>query len=336
MTLDLLYYCDAVPAIGMGHMRRGMDILHAMTDARPGLRLALCGQYGPSARAFMTAFLRPSVSVFEPSGFPSARIVALDTMTDPEDPGAVDGAFVERLRGATARLVLISSARRLTLAPGVDLLIDHLPDVEILGPPPRRRMLGFAYAPVSGAFLREVAAAPKAPAEGILCAIGGGPSEDGPSQLLSALREAVGPLTCPVDVVVSPHMSAAGVAEFRQRFADVRVHQNLPSLAPLVASARAVICTYGNFTYEALAAHKPVFVTGYKDFQVKYASYLERLGLVVSLGRFDSLDLSRLSGVVSHEVLRSLSESAARSAVGPGIDRIAALLVEEIGSVQNS
>ncbi len=336
MKFDLVYHCDAHPAIGMGHLKRGLDILEELRGRRPILDLGLAGSFTDSARAFLASHLPLRVEVFGPGDVrPAARVAVFDTMADPSRPEVLDHSRAVKIGATAGRLVLISSARTVRLSEAVDVLIDHMPAVEVLGAVPRRQYLGLEYAPVSKEFVPEREEAGVLP-RNLLAVIGGNDVQDGPALLLNQLDQSHVPGFDGVEVIVSPHFPAPNLEELRALHPGARILQNVASLRPHLLKARAVICTYGNITYESLTLHRPTFVVAYKDFQQEYASELERLGLVVNLGRFGALDRNKMKTLASGAALEQLSERAAAVFEKPGIGRIASVLEEEIDSVSDA
>ncbi len=319
-----------MPRIGNGHLARGVSVLHALRARRPGLRLALHGSFSDSARGFMTRFLDPAVEVHE-DGLPTGSVAVLDSMWDPDRPGYTDPERAIRVRRAAPCFVMISSALELELPVAPDLLVDHLPDVRIRGAEPARVLLGFDYAPVSSDFFDHATVSSGGSGGGLVAVIGGGEHQIGPERFAEAVAPTALASLGRIRLVVSPHYPEADGRLLAVRYPGLEVLQNLPSLAPVMACADAVVCTYGNVTYESLSLGRPTYVVGYKPFQKEYADYLEAKGLVVSLGLFSGLRVGRLAELGSAEVWARLAARAREVFTGPGLERVADGLLECVG-----
>lgn len=331
MTYQVVYHCDANPSIGMGHLARGLDVLTALRRLQPTYKLAICGKFASQALQFMHEHLPCGVDVL-PSANASAGLVGvLDTMYDPQYPEAVDELRVASIAKICSSVVLVSSSRITQSYPPVSMLIDHIPDVQILGHTPNCVRSGYDYVPVSSEFLTAARSATQN--DSLVALIGGNAEPYGPAALLQAVPAP--PLGFDsMHVVVSPHVPPNEVQHLRQRYPRVYLHQNLPTTAILMGQAKTIITTYGNATYESLSLHKPTFVVAYKSFQDEYAKALERDGLVRRLGYFKSL--------IAHQVIESLcDECLANSLVlrasqlfgVAGIDNIAHALIELVKQV---
>ncbi len=204
-----------------------------------------------------------------------------------------------------------------------------------MGPRPARCHLGLEFAPVAGEFF-EIEAIPWEAGDALVAVIGGGPRQTGP-EILTELISSNRPRGFPrLEMVVSPHYPEDILEELRRNRPEWIFHRNIPSIAGLLARARAVICTYGNATYESLALARPTFVVGYMGFQERYAAILESKDLVVNCGLFDAPRMESLAALDSAGVLSGLAQNARSIGVGCGARAIARVLCEEVDRVQDA
>jgi len=336
MTFDIVYVCDASPAIGMGHLARAVNVLSEIRNQAPRFSLGVTGGFSDSALEFLEQAIADGVTFFEESTPSwSSGVIALDTMAEPGNPVALDVERAKDLRGRCRELVLVSSSIEVETTPEVDVLIDHMPEVRIRGPRPSQCFLGLEYAPVAPEFF-EVEPVPLERAETLVAVIGGSDHQTGPEILADLLSSGGTGSFRALEMVVSPHYPAEKLKMLRRNHPQWTFHQNAPSIAPLMARARAVVCTYGNATYESLALGRPTFVLGYKEFQEQYAGILESMDLVVNCGLFDAPRRERLVSLHSSDVLFRLAERARSIRVGCGASSIARVLCEEVARVQDA
>lgn len=326
MTYHVVYHCDAKPSIGMGHLARGLDVLTALRRLQPTYELAICGEFATQASQFMHEHLPANVDVLPSSNESTCLVAVLDTMYDPQHPEAVDEQRVANLSKASGSVVLVSSSRITQSYQPISMLIDHIPNVHIIGHKPNYVRSGYDYVPVSSEFLTTARSV--TPKNSLVALIGGNTEPYGPAALLQAIPGP--PLGFDsMHVVVSPHVPQVEVQHIKQQYPRVCIHQNLASTASLMRQAKAVITTYGNATYESLSLHKPTFTVAYKSFQDEYAEVLERDGLVRRLGYFKSLDAHRVIESLCDKCLaNSLMQRATQLFGVAGIDNIAHALIE--------
>lgn len=315
---DLVYYCDSFPAIGMGHLARGVDILNAIGGKHSSSKLGLTGTFSASAENFIELFLKSGIDWLEPGKSFASKQTVVDTMFDSQDAGVVDEKICARLKQASEKLIFVSSALEINLPNCVDVFIDHLPDVKFSSKNPRLRThLGFDYAPVHSG----VAPVPFGSNEKIVMVIGGNDDQYGARKFLEVWTEGIGG-TEELILLLSPHFPEEEKKRLQADFAGVDLRQNVPDVYDLLKNAKLAIVTYGNIVYHALACHLPVFCLSYKDFQVKYADYLEEKGLVNNLGAFADLTPERLACIRNQKLLQTLSANAGRVFRNPGIENI--------------
>jgi spore coat polysaccharide biosynthesis predicted glycosyltransferase SpsG len=334
--LDLLYHCDSYPAIGMGHLSRAINVLNEFCRRRANqeYRVAIAGTLSPAAVLFRDRFLDARVEHIEDGARPAARLCVIDTMFDPLDANYVDRDFCCAMKARAGKLGLIEGVLGALAVPTcVDFLVNHIPDVAVTGDASCRTYLGFGYAPVTAEFVRP--AGEPASGDGLLIVIGGNDRQSGPAAMLEALSR-TSLRAYDVTVIVSPHYPAAAIEALAggRVGGSLAVRQSVDSLVPFFRKAAAIICTYGNTTYEALTYHLPTLVCSYKKFQNDYAAYLESKGLVLNLGYFDAVDVDKMNAVAAEPARRSLVDACRKHFNRPGIDRIVDVLMSELAGAE--
>ena len=329
---DIVYYCDATPSVGMGHAKRAVDVINALEARRRDVSVALCGSYTDAAMSFLRRFIGRAVPLFETGSELSCRLAILDTMFDPLRPEYLDAEECRTIKNTCRTLVHINGVLEIDLPDSIDVFINHLPDVRIVGNTRCRKRIGFDYAPVSESFFRaEQSPVPTR----LLCIIGGNEVQNGPELLLDALAK-LGDRVAPADMIVSPHFPDSARARLRSKRVAVEIHQNVESIMPFLSDASSVVCTYGNATYEALSCHKPTFTVSYKPFQEEYSAYLESKGLILNLGYFADIDMEKLELTASHECRARLQQASRNAFKRSGIEQIADVIEEELDNAQDN
>lgn len=319
---DLVYYCDSRPEIGNGHLRRGMDVLHALLRRRPDLRVALAGAYTQGAQSFLERFRDSRIEVFSSDEAPAAHVGVLDTMHRPGDPFYIDAPAAREVRGKCDTFAMISSSLEIDLPVKPDVFIDHLPDVEIRGEQPREVYVGFEYAPVADEFFEEQHDPEWERPGALVAVIGGGPDQGGPEVFARMIGQRALNEFSGFVIVVSPHYPGEKKQAVREAAPGVELVQGVPSLAPLLRSARAVVCTYGNITYESLSCGRPTFLASYTQFQDEYGQYLASKGVLVNFGLFNTLTPESLDPVFDQSLHETLAHRAKEQFNEPGITNI--------------
>jgi dTDP-4-amino-4,6-dideoxygalactose transaminase/spore coat polysaccharide biosynthesis predicted glycosyltransferase SpsG len=330
---DIVYRCDSNPAIGMGHLKRGLDIAGSIRRRAPELRIAICGEFSESAQSFITRFTPEGISVMPVAEAPAGILGIMDTMFDVEDESKIDEAQCRSFRTRCRALVLIQGALELDVPDSVDAVIDHLPGASLRGRPGIRTYLGFDYAPAAAWVDRARHGIPEN-ARTLLAIVGGNTIQHGPAVILDGLDALLSTGAEAIVLVVSPLYP---VERLRALPIDRRVTvvRNVPDLAPYYDQASAVVCSYGNATYESLSLHRPTITINYKPFQDRYAEYLAAKGLVVNVGCFDRPNWPRLNDAVKADALPQLSRNAARVFQSSGIENITRVLLNEYEHVSH-
>ncbi len=334
-TYDLLFFVDAYPAIGMGHLKRCIDILKRVLQDYGKISYAFVGRLSDSAFSFLKTHFPEDIHLYQNESNIQSRVAVYDTMDDPEDPGFIAPQRLARIRERTHRLVLISSAIKLDISVPIDILIDHMPSVSIRGISPRKIYSGLQFAPVDSHFFQTDGTSPF-DTKTFLAIIGGHAHQYGPfkfaEHIVPVLKEFYHDIRC----IVSPMFPDGHLSKLRNLKPSVEFLKQVPAILPYIKTARVVLTTYGNATYESLALSRPTYVLSYKSFQNEYARVLEEKGWVVNLGLFKNIDEEKLPYLVSDEVQRRLFDNIKDVSIGAGIQNMARIITEVLHDVSNT
>lgn len=131
-----------------------------------------------------------------------------------------------------------------------------------------------------------------------------------------------------LDVVInraSPHADA--IRSKAASDARVALHEQLPSLAPLMVGADLAIGASGTTTWERLCLGLPTLVVTLAVNQVPIAAELDRQGLIRWLGDVGEMDADRLrvalADVLAEPLPETWSQACANSVDGQGLVRVA-------------
>ncbi len=170
----------------------------------------------------------------------------------------------------------------------------------------------------------------RGPISRVLVYFGGTDPDDLTGRALSALLVASRP-GLEVDAVLprsAPHLDA--VRACAATHPGVRLHHDLPSLAPLMAAADLAIGAGGATSWERLCLGLPAMVITIADNQRPIAEELDRLGLVQWLGDAAEVSLAVLTSAVGARLREDLPEECSRRGQslvdGRGTLRVATVL----------
>jgi len=322
---DLIYYCDSYPAIGNGHLKRGLDILQQLLKIKPTLNLALAGKFSESGWHFLQKLKPDRVGVYK-NKIPAQKfkIGILDTIY-PGDASTIPEDRCRDLNEISDEVIAFNTGIKTFIPDCVDGIINYIPVTEYTGNQDVKKFLGVEYAPVSPSFKPGNTRFNKK----ILCMIGGNQQQYGPERLCQQLKSLLSP-DYKVDFILSPHFPESKAKYLINKYPAINFHQNLKSVVEYVENSQCVITTYGNATWEALTMHKPVFIVSYLDFQKYFASYLAEKGYAVDLGYLKDLNVSKLSLLMDDQMQQELIKSIRKKFKAPGIINITNLLLEEL------
>jgi UDP-2,4-diacetamido-2,4,6-trideoxy-beta-L-altropyranose hydrolase len=176
-------------------------------------------------------------------------------------------------------------------------------------------MLGPRYALLQPIYaqLHEQVAPRAGPIRRILIYFGGG---DRSEQVLLALRVFLGLARADVtaDVVVSGEVAA--IAQLARDHAQIRVHTDLPSLAPLMAAADLAIGAAGSSSWERMCLGLPALVITVAENQEEVARALHQRGLIEWLGRCDEVGEAQLRAALAGRLAAPADTAGSRAGHG--------------------
>lgn len=322
---DLLYYCDSYPAIGNGHLKRGLDIIKQVLKIQPQINIAMAGHYSESAWKFLQKLVPQTVEIYR-NEMPDNKykLSILDTI-NPGDADTIPQDKCKKLQAIAKRVFTINTGIETFIPDCIDGIINYIPLTKYYGNEDVKKYLGVEYAPVSSEFQ------PVEPVfnKRILGIIGGNRNQYGP-EILGRVLKRILPEEYKIDFILSPHFPAEKKEGLERFYPDVNFYQNLTSIVQPMQNAQAIITTYGNATWEALTLHKPVFIVSYLDFQKYFAAYLEKQGYAIDLGYLKNLYEDKFDLLTDREYQKTKIKSLEKVFQTPGIQNIAKLILEEI------
>lgn len=340
--MRLAIRADASIEIGHGHVTRCLTLASALRNAG-GEVLFICRTLDGDL-----------VSRIEREAFEVRRFVA-DGMptTDAERTravlaafGAVDWLIVDHyalgapwaraLRGHVGRVMVIDD---LADRPhDCDLLLDQnivrnaAARYTGLVPAECSLLLGPQYALLQPLYrqVRERTAVRQGPVSRILIFWGGVDAAGMTLRSLSAVLSVINS-DVRVDVVVTQYYrDVEDIRRLAQLHPNVDVHIDVPTLAPLMASADLCVGAGGATTWERLCLGLPSVVVTVAENQRSIAEELSRRGLIEYLGHHDKVTNHRMVRAIRSVLARDLTEwsRACMSVVdGAGADRVAGVLM---------
>ena len=240
---DVLFRCDASPKHGFGHLARCLQLGRMLSER--GFHVWFQGHYSEGAqnRLEQNGFSRSILSMDDQRPI---TVSFYDTMDDTEDPQFFDLSAFQVLAKRSGLCVLMANGLVApSTTPPNTIVIGYKPSEQKSMPPMVQWGLEFAPTDIPPDILYE-------PKEGsLLIALGGG---QGGSAMFMALDAVAGMSSVNhVDILQSPvgdHVAPEGRLAAHQTF---REWSRLPSVLPLIARSKLVLCSYGHFAYEAMA-----------------------------------------------------------------------------------
>lgn len=271
MTVDVLFVTDANASAGFGHTARCLAICQLLD---PNHEVAFQGDFSPHARARIEAAY-PRAKIWAPEEPVEARVGFIDRLAHPDKLDFQDETFIQKIAARTARLIALSSGFSALKLPAGAICVGYQPsDVK---PYPPHLLWSYDYAPVPHGFCAQEG--PIRDEKRLLIALGGHPNDAPLRRVLGAVSN-LAQIT-DVDVLLSPAMARTEGDYVAGEHQTLTLHENVPSVAPLLLHAGGVIASYGNLVYEALAIGCAVCVVGQKAFQVQLAEAMAAEGCVV-------------------------------------------------------
>jgi len=360
MVLQIVFRTDASLTIGTGHVMRCLTLAGAL--AKKGADVSfICREheghlcdlivergfavhrlpapadgFGAEATPFHAVWLGASWQ--EDAEQTIAAIRALSVKPDwlVIDHYALDHRWESALRPQIGHILVIDDiADRIH---DCDLLLDQnlVADMHTryTGRVPEdcRLLLGPEYALLQPVYaeLHDRIPPREGPVHRILISFGGADSENLTGRVLAAILSLSRP-DISVDVVIpgsSPY--ASEIQDQAAGHANIHLHSNLPSLAPLMAKADLAVGAAGTTSWERLCLGLPALVVTLAENQRPIADGLHRQGLVRWLGHKDEVTEQSIRQALTELIEAGIDEEwslRCRSAVdGRGVDRTGAVL----------
>lgn len=324
MTYDVVFYADATPRTGFGHVARSAKLAALLRRNSAGLNVAIQGELTKAACDTVRT-IAPEIEILGSDAFIPARLSVIDRMSDTEDPDAWDATQLECIRETSERVCFIASGSREPALPDDVLCIGYQP-LETSCVRPLTRW-GLEYAPISPAGDRPLRGnRPIAGKARALVALGGAPTLEPVELMMQAL--AATEAFEHADVLLSPFAKNTAI-QLQENTLSVRTHQNIASVDPLIRAADIAIVSYGNLMFEAMSYGIAVFVVGQKDMQAVLAERLARDEMIVNGGLVVAERLAELSAGIRTTLERAptIAANAAMATRDGGLPRVADLLV---------
>jgi UDP-2,4-diacetamido-2,4,6-trideoxy-beta-L-altropyranose hydrolase len=255
------------------------------------------------------------------------------------DHYAIDHRWESALRGSVERIMVIEDLDDRVhdcdllldqnLIPGAQRHARHVPEASGV-------MLGPTYALLAPVYaeLHERVPAREGPVRRLLFYFGGADNVDLMGRSLRAFLQLDRP-DIAADIVIAPgHPNATQIRTLADSQPNIRVHTDLPTLAPLIAQADLAIGAGGATNWERLCLGLPSLIVTLADNQRPIAESLDARGLVRWLGHHDTVDEAALSSSLASIIDGGLDESWSSRCLtvvdGEGVRRVCeALLATE-------
>lgn len=112
---------------------------------------------------------------------------------------------------------------------------------------------------------------------------------------------------------------------------NIRLHSNLPTLAPLIVKADLAIGASGATSWERLCLGLPALIVTFAENQHPIAAGLSKQGLICWLGHQDMVDQTTIAHALGKLVQHNLDENWSRNCNalvdGKGVNRVCAALI---------
>lgn len=357
--MKVVFRVDASLTIGNGHVMRSLTLAEALREKGahcrficrefPGHLIDTIRQRGFEVHALpYSADWRPSET-----GPAHAAWLGANWAEDAEatqsaigeeaidwlivDHYGIDARWEEALRSRVKKILVIDD---LADRPhDCDLLLDQnlVADIEHRydGKLPGHcgRLLGPEYALLQPQYAELQPRVPprEGPIRRILIYFGGADADNLTGMSLAAFAH-LGRADIALDVVINP---ASPHAEAIRRevagCAGITLHEDLPSLAPLMVKADLALGAGGATSWERCCLGLPVLVVTLADNQKTIAAELDRLGLIRWIGHKDEVDVATLTqalaGILDSGLSPEWSERCRRLVDGWGAFRVAGFLL---------
>ena len=325
---DIIYHCDASPEIGIGHLSRGINIMNAYIKKHPDSTLAIKGKFDNNIISFIEGNLNKNIQVLSPKSNSVCSVGIIDTMFYPGKQD-INLEYIKSIKSNTNKLILLWDAIEIDVPNEVDIIINHLPYVQLFGNTKVKKYIGFDYMPVLSEYYNDFTYKQK---DGDILSVFG--SNTNPADILPFLTYLNGIVyDNKIRVLLSPSYQVSFLNELSKKFEDIEFLQNVESVFELIKDASAVITTYGNTTFQVLTAKVPVFNIAYQPFQNYYAQKLEDAGFSVNLGNFSNFSKNKFELVFDKKHKLEMHNKQKRVFKNPGIKNIINILAKELNMI---
>ncbi|EKF17396.1 hypothetical protein NA2_18480 [Nitratireductor pacificus pht-3B] len=365
--IRIAFRADASLAIGTGHVMRCLTLAEALREKGADIRF-VCRQHEGELgvlieeRGFALRRLaapRPGEQAAA-DGPAHASWLAVDWRRDADETLAalddfrpdwlivdhygIDARWESRLRDqADAIMVIDDLADR---AHDCDLLLDQnlvaLRDERYAGKAPEacKLLLGPSYALLQPDYarLRPRAALREGSLRRLLVSFGGVDKDGLTLQTVEALLALDRP-EMSADIVLSasaPHY--AQVATLAENHARLRLHERLPSLAPLMLEADLAIGAAGATSWERLCLGLPSLVVSLAENQRPIANELARSGFVIWLGHCNEVGAAEIGRALEELATTGLDGAWSARCLGVvdgrGVERVVNAVMEAMNSAE--
>lgn len=357
---NLIFRADASASIGTGHVMRCLTLAGAL--AKKGVDVSfICREHDGhlcdliEERGFAVHRLPAPAEGFTVEAIPAhAAWLGTTWQKDADQTGAViktlgvkpdwlvvdhyalDSRWEHALCPLVGRIFVIDDLADRTH--GCDLLLDQnlFADMQTryTGKVPKdcRLLLGPEYALLQPIYaeLHDRIPPREGPVQRILISFGGADRDNLTGRALAAFLSLNRP-DIDVDVVISD--SSPYTSEIRTKaagHANIHLHGNLPTLAPLMTRADLAIGAAGTTSWERLCLGLPALVVTLAENQRPIADELHRQGLIRWLGHKGEVSKQRIRQALAELIEEGVDEEwslRCRAAVdGKGVDRVGAFL----------
>jgi len=355
----VIFRCDASISIGTGHVMRCLTLAGALRDQGADIAFAcreheghLCALIGEQGFRVLR-LSRPREAWAPAEGQPDhAAWLGADWQDDADetlsvlgdsrpdwlivDHYGIDARWECRLRAQAGKIMAIDDLA--DRAHDCDLLLDQnlvaRQDQRYEGKTPEgcAHLLGPAYAPLQPDYarLRDSTLPRSGPPRRLLISFGGVDRDNLTSKTVNALLTLDRP-----DIEAEIVLSAASpqFQDLRSRIAEhpnLRLHDRVPSLAPLILAADLGIGAGGATSWERLCLGLPSLVVTVAENQRPIAEELSRRGLVRWLGESDAVGEAEILSALEELAGAGLDEAWSSKCLdvvdGRGVERVCAVL----------
>lgn len=322
-----LFRCNAGEEVGFGHLRRCLALAGEL-ESRGG-HVAFQGDFSSEAECLIDSERYVRISAKDIEVF---DVGLMDWMFDVQDMDRYDLALIKEFASHCRRSVLLTSARSIPVALPIDVVVGH-----VLEPPADssyKCMHGLDFAPIPPhwEFWRNENQAVAESIQRILVAFGAWKDEVALFKTLRGLRAAG--FSGQVNVLLAPphRDSKRALSALVGSSYTLCFHEEVQSVAELLVEADLAIGGYGNLTFEALAMGTPYLCIGLKEFQVRYAQFLEQKRLLICAGSADMLkedEIGRLLAKFTPKCRSQLKHEGMSMVDLNGLRRIVDVLFDE-------